>query len=115
MNDSVSLTGLARQMVLAELLDEKTAGQAQGQAQRNKVSLVTYLVQNKLVKSRVLAELASDQFGVAFVDLQAIDFDVRAGEIVGPTFEDEKVFQAASAYEKAVGGWFRDGTSRPEV
>lgn len=48
MNDSVSLTGLARQMVLAELLDEKTAHQAQSQAQRNKLSLVTYLVQNKL-------------------------------------------------------------------
>jgi type IV pilus assembly protein PilB len=61
MNDSVSLTGLARQMVLAELLDEKTAQQAQAQAQRNKLSLVTYLVQNKLVKSRALAELASDQ------------------------------------------------------
>lgn len=82
MNDSVTLTGLARQMVLAELLDEKTAGQAQGQAQRNKVSLVTYLVQNKLVKSRVLAELASEQFGVAFVDLQAIDKDSLPKDLV---------------------------------
>lgn len=82
MNDSVSLTGLARQMVLAELLDEKTASQAQGQAQRNKVSLVTYLVQNKLVKSRVLAELASDQFGVAFVDLHAIDKDSLPKDLV---------------------------------
>jgi type IV pilus assembly protein PilB len=82
MNDSVSLTGLARQMVLAELLDEKTAIQAQGQAQRNKVSLVTYLVQNKLVKSRALAELASDQFGVAFVDLQSLDKDSLPKDLV---------------------------------
>lgn len=36
-------------------------------------------------------------------------------QIVGPTFEDEKVFQAASAYETAVGGWFRDGAARPDV
>ena len=39
MNESVSLSGLAKQMVLAELLDEKAAQQAQQQAQRNKLSL----------------------------------------------------------------------------
>ncbi len=82
MNDSVSLTGLARQMVLAELLDEKTAQQAQSQAQRNKLSLVTYLVQSKLVKSRVLAELASDQFGVSFVDLHSIDKESQPKDLV---------------------------------
>jgi type IV pilus assembly protein PilB len=82
MNDSVSLTGLARQMVLAELLDEKTAQQAQSQAQRNKLSLVTYLVQNKLVKSRVLAELASEQFGVSFIDLLAIDKESQPKDLV---------------------------------
>ncbi|MDP2745683.1 type IV-A pilus assembly ATPase PilB [Pseudomonas sp.] len=82
MNDSVSLTGLARQMVLAELLDEKTAQQAQSQAQRNKLSLVTYLVQNKLVKSRALAELASDQFGVSFVDLNSIDKESQPKDLV---------------------------------
>ncbi|MDX1299964.1 MAG: type IV-A pilus assembly ATPase PilB, partial [Pseudomonas sp.] len=82
MNDSVSLTGLARQMVLAELLDEKAAQQAQAQAQRNKLSLVTYLVQNKLVKSRVLAELASDQFGVSFVDLNALDKESLPKDLV---------------------------------
>src|SRR3990167_2815199 len=82
MNDSVSLTGLARQMVLAELLDEKTAHQAQSQAQRNKLSLVTYLVQNKLVKSRVLAELASEQFGVSFVDLNAVDKESQPKDLV---------------------------------
>ncbi|MDF3193936.1 type IV-A pilus assembly ATPase PilB [Pseudomonas sp. 1928-m] len=82
MNDSVSLTGLARQMVLAELLDEKTAQQAQAQAQRNKLSLVTYLVQNKLVKSRVLAELASEQFGVSFIDLNVIDKESQPKALV---------------------------------
>ena len=58
MNDIVNLSGLAKQLVLAELLDEKSAQQAHAQAQRNKTSLVTYLVQNKLVKSRALAEVA---------------------------------------------------------
>ena len=66
MNDTVNLTGLAKQLVLAELLDAKTAQQANLQAQRNQLPLVTYLVQNKLVKGRALVELASDQFGVAY-------------------------------------------------
>jgi len=82
MNDSISLSGLAKQMVLAELLDEKSAQQAQTQAQRNKLSLVTYLVQNKLVKSRALAELAAEQFGVAFLDLGSIDKEGQPKELV---------------------------------
>lgn len=82
MNDSVALSGLAKQMVLAELLDEKSAQQAQQQAQRNKLPLVTYLVQNKLVKSRELAELAAEQFGVAFVDLASIDRESLPKELV---------------------------------
>ena len=49
MNDSIQLSGLSRQLVQANLLDEKTAVQAQAQAQRNKLSLVTHLVQSKLV------------------------------------------------------------------
>jgi len=82
MNDQVVLSGLARQLVIAELLDEKSAQQAQQQAQRNKLSLVTYLVQNKLVKSRPLTELAADQFGVAFCDLSAIDKESIPRELI---------------------------------
>ena len=82
MNDTVSLTGLAKQLVLAELLDEKSAQQAHAQAQRNKMSLVTYLVQNKLVRSRQLAEVAAEQFGVAFLDLSSLDKDSQPKELV---------------------------------
>ncbi|MEB0009024.1 MULTISPECIES: type IV-A pilus assembly ATPase PilB [unclassified Pseudomonas] len=71
----VVLTGLAKQLVLTDLLDEKTAQQAYQQAQRDKVSLVSYLVQNKLVKSLVLAEIASEQFGVPFLDLSSLEKD----------------------------------------
>ncbi|MGV8864761.1 MAG: type IV-A pilus assembly ATPase PilB [Pseudomonas sp.] len=71
----VVLTGLAKQLVLTNLLDEKTAQQAYQQALRDKVSLVSYLVQNKLVKSLVLAEIASEQFGVPFLDLSSLDKD----------------------------------------
>lgn len=82
MNDSPLLSGLAKQLVLAELLDEKAAQQAQNQAQRNKLSLVTYLVQNKLVKSRAITELAADQFGVAYLDLNSVDKEGQPKDLV---------------------------------
>lgn len=82
MSDNIPLSGLAKQVVLAELLDEKAAQQAQAQAKRNKLSLVTYLAQNKLVKSRDLAELAADQFGVAYFDLNALDKDSQPKDLV---------------------------------
>ncbi|HBO3807180.1 TPA: type IV-A pilus assembly ATPase PilB [Pseudomonas aeruginosa] len=73
MNDSIQLSGLSRQLVQANLLDEKTAVQAQAQAQRNKLSLVTHLVQNKLVSGLALAELSAEQFGIAYCDLNSLD------------------------------------------
>lgn len=82
MSDNIPLSGLAKQVVLAELLDEKAALQAQAQAKRNKLSLVTYLAQNKLVKSRDLAELAADQFGVAYFDLNALDRESQPKDLV---------------------------------
>ncbi len=82
MNDQVVLSGLARQLINSQLLDEKGAQQAQQQAQRNKLPLVTYLVQNKLVKSRPLTELAAEQFGVAFCDLSSLDRESFPKELV---------------------------------
>ena len=73
MSENTSLSGLARQMVAAGVLDEKTAQQAQAQAIRGKTPFVTYVVQNRLAKGRVIAELASEQFGVALLDLAALD------------------------------------------
>ena len=81
MND-IALTGLAKQLVMAQLLDESTAQQAHQQALRNKTSLITYLVQNKLVKSRDLATLTSDQFGIAVYDLSSIDREAQPRDLV---------------------------------
>ena len=82
MNDAVSLSGLARQVAQAGLLDEKGAHQAQVQAARNKLPLIAYLVQNRLVKARDLAELAAEQFGVAFFDLSALDKEGQPRDLV---------------------------------
>jgi len=82
MTDNVALSGLAKQMVLTGLLDDKTAQQAQQQAVRNKLSLVTYVVQNKLVNGRAVAELAAEQFGVAYMDLNALDKEIQLKDVV---------------------------------
>jgi type IV pilus assembly protein PilB len=71
--NEIALSGLAKQLVLAELLTDKSAQQAYQQAQRNRISLVSYLVQNKLVNSRQVAEIASEHFGMALLDLNCLD------------------------------------------
>lgn len=81
MND-IALSGLAKQLVLAELLTDKSAQQAYQQAQRNKISLVTYLVQNKLVKSRQVAEIASEHFGMTLLDLSCLDKETQPKGLV---------------------------------
>ena len=82
MNTSVNLIGLARQVVEAGLLEEQKAQDAVQQAKRNQTPLVTWLVQNKLVKSRTLMELAADQFGVAYFDLAAVNPEVFPKDLV---------------------------------
>ncbi|MCX4217891.1 type IV-A pilus assembly ATPase PilB [Pseudomonas sp. MCal1] len=81
MND-IALSGLAKQLVKAELLTEKSAQQAWQQAQRNRLSLVSYLVQNKLVKSWQVAEIASEHFGMAFIDLNCLDKETQPKGLV---------------------------------
>ncbi|HWT68320.1 MAG TPA: type IV-A pilus assembly ATPase PilB [Pseudomonas sp.] len=81
MND-ITLSGLAKQLVLAELLTDKSAQQASQQAQRNRISLVSYLVQNKLVKSRQVAEIASEHFGMALMDLNNLDRETQPKGLV---------------------------------
>jgi len=82
MNDSIALTGLARQLVFAELLDAKTAQQAQTEALRSKIPLVSYLVQKKLVKPRALAEMAAEQFGLPLLELKALDKEMQPKEVI---------------------------------
>ncbi|MFJ4546385.1 type IV-A pilus assembly ATPase PilB [Pseudomonas sp. NPDC088885] len=81
MND-IALSGLAKQLVQAELLTEKSAQQAWQQAQRNRLSLVSYLVQNKLAKSWQVAEIASEHFGMAFLDLNCLDKETQPKGLV---------------------------------
>ncbi|MBA1236099.1 type IV-A pilus assembly ATPase PilB [Stutzerimonas nitrititolerans] len=82
MNENAPLGGLARQLVQAGQLDEKAARQAQQQAQRSQLSLVTWLVQNKLIKSRAVVEVAGEQFGLPYFDLASIDKEAQPQDLV---------------------------------
>ncbi len=82
MSDSKALSGIAKQAVLASLIDESSAQQALHQAQRNNTSLITYFVQNKLIKGRDIASMASEQFGIAMVDLLSIDKEAQPRELI---------------------------------
>lgn len=81
MND-IALSGLAKQLVQAELLTETSARQSWAQAQRNRVSLVNYLVHNKLVNSRQIAEIACEHFGMALLDLNCLDKETQPKGLV---------------------------------
>ncbi|WP_043308890.1 type IV-A pilus assembly ATPase PilB [Pseudomonas sp. ML96] len=82
MTNTPVLTGLARQLVLAELLDEATASRAAQQAQRNQIPLVSYLVQNKLVSGKALASQAAEQFGVPYFDLGSLDKEQQPRDLI---------------------------------
>lgn len=82
MSSRVNLVGLARAAVDAGLLEESKAVDAMQQARRNSTPLVTWLVQNKLAPAKRLMELAADQFGVAYMDLDAINPEVFAKDSV---------------------------------
>jgi len=56
------------------LLTESDAQIHSQEAQKNQIPLIRYLVTNKLINSKALAYQASQEFGVPFLDLDAIDF-----------------------------------------
>lgn len=70
---NIHFSGLAKCLIQEGLLTEETAASAQQEAQKQKQPFISYLVSNKLVESRTVASLASREFGVPFLDLDAID------------------------------------------
>lgn len=68
-----TFSGLAKCLIQEQLISEKDAKNYIQEAQKNKVSLISYLVSRKLVDSRIVAAKASAEFGVPFLDLDAID------------------------------------------
>lgn len=70
---NIHFSGLAKCLIQQGVLTEETATAAVEEAQKNKLPFVSYLVKNKQVDSRTVANLASAEFGVPLLDLDAVD------------------------------------------
>lgn len=66
-------SGLAKCLIREGLLTEADASKHIQEAQKAKISLISYLVNHKIIDARTLAAKVSAEFGVPFFDLDAID------------------------------------------
>ena len=69
----VPLSGLSKYLIKLDLLTENSAKKYSLEAKRDELPLLCYLVTNKLIDDRLVAEQASIEFGMPFFDLDAID------------------------------------------
>lgn len=81
-NENVLLSGLARRLIKDQLITKDAAADATTTANTQKIPLVTYLVQNSKVSSREIAIAASEEFGSAIIDLNALAMDSIPAELV---------------------------------
>lgn len=69
----IQLSGLARRLVVDNLLEDQVARQAAEDAAKARVPFVTHLVQNNLANAKDIANSAADEFGTPILDISAID------------------------------------------
>jgi type IV pilus assembly protein PilB len=71
-----NLVGLPRRLVQDGLITEERLIEAVGDAKKQKLPLVAYLVNEDLTDARAIAVAASHEFGVPLLDLDAVDIDL---------------------------------------
>jgi len=84
--------GLAKRLVMEGVVDAAAMQKALTEAQREQISLVTYLVNNKLAKATQVAWTMADEFGDPLIDLDAID-----PELIPKDTLDEKIIKKYNA------------------
>lgn len=72
-SSNIHFSGLAKCLIQQGLLTEESATTALQESQKSKQPFVSYLVNNKQVDSRTVANVASTEFGVPLLDLDAVD------------------------------------------
>jgi type IV pilus assembly protein PilB len=87
-----ALSGLARKLVSDGILKGDVAERAAADSAKKKMAFVTYLVENSLVNSTVLANAASHEFGIPLFDLNAMEIDSTITKMV-----DEKLIRTHNA------------------
>ncbi len=81
-SEPVPLNGLARRLVEENIIATDTALSASEEARKRGVPFVSYLVQNGHAEARVIANSASEEFGVPLMDLAAFDLTSIPRDIV---------------------------------
>lgn len=71
---NLPFSGLTRCLIEKGLLTESDAQVHSQEAKKNQIPLIRYLVSHQLIHSKALASQASQEFGIPFLDLDAIDF-----------------------------------------
>ncbi|MGH8126800.1 MAG: type IV-A pilus assembly ATPase PilB [Gammaproteobacteria bacterium] len=81
--EKASLSGLARHLVGRGILEADQAGIAQHGAYEAKMSLVSYLVQQGMVKADEFAKILSEEFSVPLINLDSVHIDLEIAQKVG--------------------------------
>jgi len=78
----IKLRGLPRRLVQEGVIEEGALQTATSDAKKEKVSLVSYLVNHQLADSRDIALAACHEFGVPIIDLDCLDVDLESVRLV---------------------------------
>ena len=78
----IKLRGLPRRLVQEGVIDEDALQTAAGDAKKEKVSLVSYLVNHQLADPKDIALAACHEFGVPIIDLHCLDVDLESVRLV---------------------------------
>ena len=81
-SEKIHLSGLARKLVIDGLIKEENAVQAFQDASRKKVPFVAHVVSQGLANARDIAHVASMEFGVPLLDLDAVEVDLDITKLV---------------------------------
>lgn len=82
MTADIKLSGLTRKLVIDGLISEEEAKKAQASAIKEKVSVVKYLSDKKLVPANKIAVAGSHEFGLPVMDLAGLDLEQLPKELV---------------------------------
>ena len=82
MTADIKLSGLTRKLVIDGLISEEEAKKAQASAIKEKVSVVKYLSDKKLVSANKIAVAGSHEFGLPVMDLAGLDLEQLPKELV---------------------------------
>jgi type IV pilus assembly protein PilB len=68
-----NLNGLARRLVMEDVLDEATAENACAQSNKKNKTLLGWLIKNEAAKADMFAAIAADEYGIPLIDISAFN------------------------------------------